>query len=297
MRHREVKSLLTRSRRLGSSPISPLPLLLSLFPAVAPLVRLLPGILCHVRPAEPRARRYVEVEPSEAARPIRMEVELGPVERERRTTIEVRAVDDWSEWDWRRPRIEGGGTGRHPDVLTANAAGAISGDEDLEPVAPDGNAVVSERTVQLRHIDARAERTVGLERARINVYVAQPAGSRTVEVQCRDPSGVVLEDGRAVVGERRVHSAPEILRGLPAEVVPLILAPGDEQIRGPAAARPVPVEIQPVTVGGEAGDAVTSGRVDVRPEVNRLAPGGVDARPLGDPDVGLAPTSRTDARR
>src|SRR5712671_2180144 len=61
MRHREGKSLLTRSRRLGSSPISPLPLLLFLFPAVAPLVRLLPSNLCRVRPAQPRARRHVEV--------------------------------------------------------------------------------------------------------------------------------------------------------------------------------------------------------------------------------------------
>src|SRR6266702_615648 len=126
----------------------PRPLLL--FLTLPPLVRLVPGLLCRVRPAEPRASRHVEVEPSEAARPVRVEVELRPVERERRTTVEVRAADDRAEWDWRRPRIERGGTRRYPDVLTAHAAGAIGGDEDLQPVAPDGNAIVVERTVELR---------------------------------------------------------------------------------------------------------------------------------------------------
>src|SRR5712664_3890780 len=240
----------------------------------------LPRFRRHVRPAEPGARRHVEVASSEAAWPVRVEVELGPVERERRTTVVVRAVDDRAEGDRRRPRIECGGTRRYPDVLTANAAEAIGGDEDLEPVAPDGNAIVVERTVELRHVDAWAERAVGLERARVNVDAAEPARSRTVEVERRDPRGIVLEDGRAVVGEWRVHDAPKILRGLPAEVVPLVLASGDEQVGGAAAASAGAVEIQPVTVGGEAGDAVVPGRVDVRPEVHRLAPGDVEARPL-----------------
>src|SRR3989442_9300373 len=108
--------------------------------------------------------------------------------------------------------------------------------------------------------------------------------SRRRHTRCgRDWSSDVCSSDLLRLGaprESRVHDAPEILWGLPAEVVPLVPAPGDEHVRGAAAAPPGAVEIQSVTVGGEAGDAVVPGRVDVRPEVNRLAPGGVDARPL-----------------
>ncbi len=110
------------------------------------LLLLAPGIRCKVRPAEPRALGHVQVVATETARSGRIEVELRPVERERRTAVEVRTVDDWAEGDGRRPGIERGGSRRYPDVLTALAAGAIGGDEDFQPVAPDGNAVVRELT-------------------------------------------------------------------------------------------------------------------------------------------------------
>src|SRR2546422_1529061 len=125
MIRRPPRSTLFPYTTLFRSIPTPAAAALLLFLARAPLARLDLGILCRVWPAKPRARRHVEVAPSEAARPFRVEVELGPIERERRTTVEVRAVDDWAEWDWRRPRIERGGTRRYPDVLTANAAGAI----------------------------------------------------------------------------------------------------------------------------------------------------------------------------
>src|SRR5260370_19162264 len=251
-----------------------------LLPLARPSARLDVGIFRNVSPVKARARGHVQVVATETARSVRVEVELRTVERERRPTVEGWAVDDWAEWDRRRPWIERGGTRRRPDVLTANAAGAIGGDEDLQPVAPDGNAVVREPTIELRHVDAWTEGAVGLERARIDVDVAEPARSRTVEAQRRDARGVVLEDGRAVVGVRRVHDAPEILRQLPPEVVPRVLAPRDEQVCGAAAAPPATLEIHSVTVDGEVGDAVGPARVDVRPQVNRRAPGGVSAPSL-----------------
>src|SRR2546427_4099260 len=49
-----------------------------------------------------------------------------------------------------RSGIESRGSRRHPQVLAAHAARAATGQDHLEPVAPNGGAGVAERAAELR---------------------------------------------------------------------------------------------------------------------------------------------------
>src|SRR2546425_5990446 len=70
---------------------TPAPLLL--FLALLPLVRLVPVIVCHVRPAEPCAGGHIQVPLPKAAGPLREEVQRRALKGERGSAVKGGAVN------------------------------------------------------------------------------------------------------------------------------------------------------------------------------------------------------------
>src|SRR2546430_362141 len=114
--------------------------------------------------------------------------------------------------------------------LTARAA---TGQDHLEPVAPNGGARVAERAAELRNQDGRTERPlVPRPRARVDVE-ALVAARRIIlhgEVQGRRACALVLKDGGAGVDVRGIHDAAEILRGSPSEIITCVTTSGDVDV-------------------------------------------------------------------
>src|SRR2546428_323074 len=185
------------------------------------------GILRYIRPAEPGARGHIQVVSPEATRTGREEVERRAVERERGRAVEGCTIDRRPEVDRRGPPVEGGGPGRDPQILAADpthAAFGVRRQEDLKPVPPDRRAGVAKRPAQLRDENRWSKLAlIALAGARVDVEVTGATRPGAREVERRDARGLVLEDRRARIVERGVHDAPQVLRWLPAEVVPLVV--------------------------------------------------------------------------
>ena len=119
-----------------------------------------------------------------------------------------------------------------------------------------------------------------IKRAGINVTIANPARPSGVEVQGDSPCLIVLEERGAALVCRCVDSAAEILRGLPAEVVALVVASRNINIVAAKPSGPVAGEIQAVSVGGKSRAALAGAGVDIGAKVLRGSPGVVNAGPL-----------------
>src|SRR2546427_6366083 len=167
-----------------------------------------------------------------------------------------------------RSGIESRGSRRHPQVLAAHAARAATGQDHLEPVAPNGGTGVAERAAELRNQDGRTERPfVPRPRARVDVE-ALVAARRIVlhrEVQGRDVCRLVLEDGGTGIDVGGVHDAAEILRRSPPEVITRVTAPGGVDARDATSTRPEAMEVPPMPIPRERASRVVAAPVDRRP--------------------------------
>src|SRR5207247_5742000 len=121
--------------------------------------------------------------------------------------------------------------------------------------------------------------------ARVNI-VSLVAGRRIVlhrEIEGRDPRRLVLEVCGPRVRKGAIHDTAEVLGRLPAEVIPLVVTPGNEQVGETTAATSCTVEVQPVTVWRKRRRDVVARGVDVGSQVLRRTPRIVFARALRVP--------------
>src|SRR5262245_5466387 len=139
------------------------------------------------------ARSCVEVLHSVTARTIRAKVERCAVPGQRRASVLIFAVDCSSQVDGPRPGIPRRLPRRHPQVKFSEPARAIRVKDHLQSVPPDSVAKVGLRSAEFPDQGGCTERTVGTERAGIDIKITKAIEPGAYEVKCNEPCLRVLE--------------------------------------------------------------------------------------------------------